>query len=50
MQAVHESDDLDFKTKKLLFSIAGFEYDGKLHEAPTKGKGKAKAKARANEY
>ena len=38
MQAVHESDDLDFKTKKFLFSIAGFDYDGKAPKAPTSAK------------
>jgi hypothetical protein len=43
MQAVHECADMDFATKKFLFSIAGFEYDGTVHKAPTTAKGQAKA-------
>ncbi len=29
LQAVHDSTELDFETKKFLFKVAGFEYDGK---------------------
>jgi hypothetical protein len=42
LTAVHESDDLDFKTKKFLFSLAGIEYDGNgpVDAKPKKTKGK----------
>ena len=35
MLAVHESKLLSLKDKKILFSIAGYEYDGTLPEKPT---------------
>ena len=32
LRAVHECPDLDFGSKRFLFSLAGFEYDGKAPE------------------